>query len=698
MPTCFDRLKIRYALPLLLGLAAALWLPARDVRAETVAPDGSILIDRGDPEYAKGGAWDDAGEGWEQRGMSYSRARQTQADGAWATWTPRLPVAGTYRVDLWNIPYHAQDDQATIEVVYDGGTKTIVRNMGAGYFGWVPLGDFQFKAGTAGYLKITRGRRTLLVDAVRFRLASSIPPVAPLDPYPAPDGKLPYLDREGQTGRLIFGGKPYLMLGAELENTSALEPWDIPYMDPLFDNLCRQWVNTVEAPISWKQFEPEEGRFDFQVIDALIARARARNMHLAILWFGTYKNLQSFYAPLWVIHDETRFFRAKDKAGKTIGTVSPYCEAALEADCRAFKKLLERIQSQDPLHQVVLMVQVENEMPSWRDYCAAGMAAWQQAVPKELIQHVAANESTVNPWLRDIWTKSGKRQAGTWGEVFGEGDGDGGRAFGTWSYARFADQVAAAGKSVLNLPMYINSWQGESPCYQRYMDVCHVAAPHLDFMGLDLYLEKGFGREIELALRPWNNVAVPETSSSTASGARAWTAYGKYGCLYFGSYLGPEIETSRCRETFAILSQIDALVSERKATLDMLGFHQEVDTAGEAWEEPFCGFRLRFTATDTVKPGGQMDNVTGGEMPGAGMALRLGPDEYALIASRLTIEWRHAEGKPLTLASAETGHFRQNQWIREKDLAPVVEPGVVRFEFPRESGRYGQIRFRVKGD
>ena len=159
---------------------------------------------------------------------------------------------------------------------------------------------------------------------------------------------------------------------------------------------------------------------------------------------------------------------------------------------------------------------------------------------------MAANQATVSPWLRDIWTNSGKRQEGTWGEVFGEDDGDGGRAFGTWSYARFADQVAAAGKSVLNLPMYINSWQGESPCFQRYMDVCHVAAPHLDFMGPDLYLEKGFGREVELALRPWNNVAVPETSSSSASGARAWTAYGKYGCLYFGSYLGPEIETSRC--------------------------------------------------------------------------------------------------------------------------------------------------------
>jgi len=680
-------------------LVAALLVLAglHDVQAAKIARDGSILIDHGEAEYAEGGAWEDGGKGWEQRGMSYSLARQTKADGAWAKWMPDLPAAGTYRVYLWNIPYHAQDSKAKVEVVYDGGTKSIVKDMRAGYFGWIPLGDFPFKAGSAGFVKATRGDRTLLVDAARFRLVSAIPPVRPLDPYPAPDGKLPYLDRKGQTGRLILGGRPYLMLGAELENTSALEPCDIPYMDPLFDLLCEQRMNTIEAPVCWRQLEPKEGEFDFSVIDALIAHARARNMHLAILWFGLYKNLQSYYAPLWVIHNTTRFFRAKDKEGKDIHTVSPFCQAGLDGDRRAFQKLMDRIKEQDPTHQVVLMVQVENEMPSWLDYSDPAQEAWKQPVSKELIQHIAENEATISRWLRDTWTRHGRKTSGTWAEVFGPGESEGGRAFGAWFYARFADQVAAAGKAILALPMYINSWQGESPCYQAYMDIAHVAAPSIDFMGPDLYLKKGFSHEVELASRPWNNVVVPETNGSTAAGARAWTAYGKHGCLYYGGYWGPEMETSRCKETFEILEQMADLICEKKASAYLLGFHQEVEKAGEAWEEPFCGYTLRFAATDAVKTEGEFDNVTGGEMPGAGLAVKIGPDEFVLIASRVSVEWRRADGKPVAVAVAERGRFEKSRWVKTGPATPTVENGVVRFEFPRESGTYEQVRFRLGG-
>jgi hypothetical protein len=243
--------------------------------------------------------------------------------------------------------------------------------------------------------------------------------------------------------------------------------------------------------------------------------------------------------------------------------------------------------------------------------------------------------------------------------------------------------------------MYINSWQGESPCYQPYMDVAHAAAPSLDFMGPDLYIDKGFGREIELALRPWNNAAIPETNSTTAAGARAWTAYCKYGCLYFGSYWGPELGTSRCKETFEILAEMADLVCEKKATPDMTGFHQEEEAAGKSWEESVGGYKLRLTTTDAAKRGGVYDNVTGGEMPGAGMAMKVGPDEFVLIASRLVVEWRHPAGKPLAVASAEQGRFEKNTWVKDKAFAPAVENGVVRFEFPRDSGKYGQVRFKL---
>jgi hypothetical protein len=465
-------------------------------------------------------------------------------------------------------------------------------------------------------------------------------------------------------------------------------------MDPLFDQFCRQHMNTIETPISWKQLEPTEGQFDYRVIDALIAHARARRMHLALLWFGTYKNLQSYYAPLWVINDQRRFGRARDKSGKVIGTVSPFSAAALAADQRAFAALLTRVAQQDPEHQVVLLAQVENEMPSWRDYSDAGQAAWSQNVPPELTAALAANEATLSPWARDLWTRHGRKATGTWEEVFGADD-NAGRAFGAWWYSRFADQVAAAGKAVLALPMDVNSWQGESPCFERYLDIAHAAMPHLDCTGPDLYLDRGFSRELGLARRPWNNVLVPETNQSTVAGARAWTAYGKFGCLYFGSYLGPELGTSRCAETFAILQQMADIVCAKKATADLTGFNQEGQTPGQSWDEPFGPYRLTLTATDAVKPVGECDNQTGGAMPGAGLAVRLGPGQLVVIASRLSVLLRRADGQPLTLQAAESGHFEASAWVSGAKLRPAAEDGGLRLDFPRQSGQYAQVRLRL---
>ena len=116
------------------------------------------------------------------------------------------------------------------------------------------------------------------------------------------DPQLPRLaERDGRFA-LMVEGQPYLMLGAQINNSSSW-PSTLPEVWPA---LADMHVNTVEAPVYWQVMEPQPGTFDFSNVDLLIQGARAHHLHLVLLWFGTWKNGQNHYAPAWMKeHPET---------------------------------------------------------------------------------------------------------------------------------------------------------------------------------------------------------------------------------------------------------------------------------------------------------------------------------------------------------------------------------------------------------
>ena len=59
-----------------------------------------------------------------------------------------------------------------------------------------------------------------------------------------------------------------------------------------------QTFATRGRSIYWELLEPEEGKFDFQLVDDLILEARKHNLKLVFLWFGEWKNSIS---KLWVL-------------------------------------------------------------------------------------------------------------------------------------------------------------------------------------------------------------------------------------------------------------------------------------------------------------------------------------------------------------------------------------------------------------
>ena len=99
--------------------------------------------------------------------------------------------------------------------------------------------------------------------------------------------KLPYLQKQGSTTQLMVDGKPFLVIGGELGNSSASSIEDI---ERIFPKLQRMGLNTVLVPAYWDLTEPQEGKFDFTLTDKVIQQARANDLKVVFLWFGAWKN------------------------------------------------------------------------------------------------------------------------------------------------------------------------------------------------------------------------------------------------------------------------------------------------------------------------------------------------------------------------------------------------------------------------
>jgi beta-galactosidase GanA len=110
----------------------------------------------------------------------------------------------------------------------------------------------------------------------------------------------PHIKMENGAGQLIVNGQPFLILGGELGNSSAGTAAEA---DVIVPEVAGMHVNSILMPVAWEQIEPKEGSFDFAILDHWIETARQNNVHLVLLWFGSWKNAFSNYAPAWVKAD-----------------------------------------------------------------------------------------------------------------------------------------------------------------------------------------------------------------------------------------------------------------------------------------------------------------------------------------------------------------------------------------------------------
>ncbi|HEY5773274.1 MAG TPA: beta-galactosidase, partial [Chitinophagaceae bacterium] len=329
---------------------------------------------------------------------------------------------------------------------------------------------------------------------------------------------IPRLVKNGSYVQLIVNDKPFLVLGGELANSSASSN---EYMRPIWPKLQQMNLNTVIAPVYWELMEPIEGKFDFTLVDSLIKNARLFNMKLVILWFGAWKNSMSCYVPAWVKTNTTRFPRILDKTGGTHEIITPFNKNNLEADKKAFVRLMQYIKETDSKEQTVITVQVENEigmLPDARTYDEAANVAFNKAVPEQLFNYLKKNRNNLLPETRSIWEANGSKTSGKWEEVFGKSLATD-EIFMAWHYAVFTNELTIASKAVYNLPMFVNAAlnrpgrkPGEYPSagpLPHVMDIWKAAAPAIDLLAPDFY-NPDFKHWCDLYTRAGDPLFIPE--------------------------------------------------------------------------------------------------------------------------------------------------------------------------------------------
>ena len=254
-------------------------------------------------------------------------------------------------------------------------------------------------------------------------------------------GTMPQIVSKDGHHALLVDGKPFFMLGGQAHNSSG---W--PGMLPkVWSAIEAMHANTLEVPIYWEQIEAQQGKFDFSLVDTLLKQGREHNVHLVLLWFATWKNGSSHYMPEWMKREPSKYPNITGKNGQPVDSPSQHTQAAMEADAKAFAAVMGYLKKADPQH-TVLMVQVENEPGAWgsvRDYSANAQKLFEGAVPAELLK-----PEILKALNKPVDVK------GTWQEVFGD---DADEYIHAWSVARYIGYVAAAGKAVNPLPLYVNA-------------------------------------------------------------------------------------------------------------------------------------------------------------------------------------------------------------------------------------------------
>lgn len=484
----------------------------------------------------------------------------------------------------------------------------------------------------------------------------------------ASTAEIPHLVRQGDRHALMVDGAPFLMLGAQVNNSSAWAA-SLPKVWPVIDRLQ---ANTVEVPIAWEQVEPREGQFDFSFLDVLLAQAREHKVRLVLLWFATWKNNGPNYAPEWVKLDNKRFPRVINPTGEVMNSLSPHFQTTLDADRKAFVALMRHLKQADA-RRTVIMVQVENEVGTYgaiRDHSPTAEALFKGPAPDELVKALG-------------------KPAGSWRDAFGF---DADEYFHAWSIARYVDEIAAAGKAEYPIPLYVNAalrdpfnaqhpmtYSSGGPTF-NVLDIWKAGAPHIDAIGPDIYMSdyRSYVRTLEQYARPDNALFVPETGNKPEYARMVFEVVGRGGIGFapFGmdatGYVNFPLGAAKIDDetiepyaaNYALLAPMSRLLAQLNFEGKVWGVAEPPDTHEQTlslgqWQATVSYGRLQFG----------MDPPKGNPTPSGGVIIaQLGPDEYLIAGyhARVSFASTGSTGRNWLFARVEEGRYVDGHWVFDR--------------------------------
>lgn len=481
----------------------------------------------------------------------------------------------------------------------------------------------------------------------------------------------PSLQKKGNKTQLIVNGKPFIIRGGELGNSSATS---MESMEPIWQKLTDMNLNTVLTPVYWELIEKEEGNFDFSLVDDLILKARKENLKLVFLWFGSWKNSMSSHAPAWVKLNQKKYPRVKDDKNKSHEILTPFSENNLEADLNAFQKLMAHIKDFDKKEQTVIMIQVENEigmLPTARDYHPLANEAFKNEVPKELLQYMQKNKEKLVPEFLELWKKNGFKISGNWETVFGKGlQAD--EIFMAWFFSKFTNKIAKAGKDSYGIPMFVNAAlnapekkPGEYPSagpLPHLMDIWKATGNDIDFLAPDFY-NPSFKQWNDLFTRQGNPLFIPEHRFDTTAPFKGLYAIGHYEAIGFSPFSIESVVDGKKEplgKIYDLVKQLTPVIEQYKGLGRIDGVLLDKENVIQIIK--LGNYEFTFKHDYTLN---WSDGAKEAIWPmSSAIIIETGPDEFYIAGSGIVVTFKSLKNNTLNtgILKVDQGRFDNDVW------------------------------------